>query len=113
MLGKHRQDHCLELTPLRLVDGDRISQIQLNNIILLVYHLPAIGEKCNYAGKLSGINPFNCSDISIKHLQVIVVSPMNYSIAYPKNPLTNLHLRFVILRWIGCLLNHLVQVDCS
>ena len=97
MLGQYRHDDHLELTALGLMDGDRIGEIKLQDIIFLIWHLPAIREKGHHTAETDIIDGQDRADIAVENPQIIVVAPMDHPVADPKNPLADQQLRFARL----------------
>ena len=87
MLRQHRNNDRTELTALRLVNRNRIGQIQLHDIFLTIVYLPVVRIERHHTSQVLVIYRDDSTDVSVKYIQLIIVSSMNNSISLTKDPL--------------------------
>ncbi|EKD37123.1 MAG: hypothetical protein ACD_75C01246G0001, partial [uncultured bacterium] len=110
MLGQHRHDDCGKFTALGLMDGDRIGQIELQDIILPVDDPPVVRGKYHHATETGVVDGLDPPDVAVKDIQLVIVAAVNDPVAVAKYPLAHLQLGLAGGRRIGRLLDHPVEI---
>ena len=108
MLRCHRNDDRLKLSALRLMDGHRIRESEFGQILLGIRDDLAARSKLNPATIVFGIDRLNSSDVAVEDPEIVIISRLDHTIAFPENLLSDCDLLGAGLFGIHGLLNLLV-----
>jgi len=92
MLAENWDDYDLEFAALGFMDSDGVGQIEFNDILFLVSHLPAFREKVDHAGEILVVNREDLTDIAVENPQIVIIAPMDDPVALSEDSLSHLKL---------------------
>jgi len=84
MLAKDRNNNRFKFAALRLMNGNRISQVELHNIFFFIVHFPVVWIKSHYRRQFLIIYRDDFANIAIEDIEVVIVAAVDHTVAFPE-----------------------------